>query len=156
SLIEVSNVEFYGSSLFLAPAPTIERDKQGLVLHRVQGAYDRGGKRTNAIEAQQIVEAVTTHAAEDPNHSIGVVTFSMAQRDLVSNLLDERRRTDPVLDSFLHSTSEEVFVKNLENVQGDERDTILISVGYGPRQAGGRLESMHFGPVSSEGGERRL
>jgi len=70
--------------------------------------------------------------------------------------LDEQRRADPVLDEFLKPGHEEVFVKNLENVQGDERDVIFVSVGYGPRQPGSRLDSMNFGPVSSEGGERRL
>jgi very-short-patch-repair endonuclease len=156
SLIEVSNAEFYRSSLFLPPAPTVDRGAQGLLLHRVSGAYDRGGKRTNAIEAQAIVDAAVTHAAEHPDQSLGVVTFSTAQRDLVSDFIEERRRTDPVLDAYLHSATEEVFVKNLENVQGDERDTILVSVGYGPRQVGGPLDSMNFGPVSSDGGERRL
>jgi hypothetical protein len=156
SLIEVSNAEFYESNLFLPPAPSASRAAEGLVLCRVQGAYDRGGKRTNAVEAQAIVEAVASHAAETPEMTVGVVTFSTAQRDLVSNLLDERRRSDPVLDSFLRPRAEEVFVKNLENVQGDERDVILISIGYGPRQPGARLDSMNFGPVSTEGGERRL
>jgi very-short-patch-repair endonuclease len=156
SLIEVSNTEFYGSNLFLPPAPAAERSSEGFLLRRVQGAYDRGGKRTNAVEAQAIIDAVAKHAAETPDLSLGVVTFSTAQRDIVSDFLDERRRTDPVLDTFLESGNEEVFVKNLENVQGDERDVILVSVGYGPRQAGARLDSMAFGPVSSEGGERRL
>jgi very-short-patch-repair endonuclease len=156
SLIEVSNAEFYGSSLFLPPAPTVDRGTQGLLLRRVSGAYDRGGKRTNAVEAQAIVDAIAMHAAQHSDQSLGVVTFSTAQRDLVADFIDERRRTDPVLDAYLHSAVEEVFVKNLENVQGDERDAILVSVGYGPRQAGGRLDSMNFGPVSSDGGERRL
>ena len=116
SLIEVSNAEFYGSSLFLPPAPTVDRGTQGLLLHRVLGAYDRGGKRTNAIEAQAIVEGVVSHAAEHPGDSLGIVTFSTAQRDMVSEFLEERRRIDPVLDSYLHSAAQEVFVKNLENV----------------------------------------
>lgn len=156
SLIEVSNVEFYKSNLFLPPAPVAERGLKGLVVRRIRGAYDRGGKRTNAIEAQAIVEAVASHAEVSPELTLGIVTFSTAQRDLVSDYLDERRRTDPVLDSFLNGGGEETFVKNLENVQGDERDVILVCVGYGPRQAGAPLDSMNFGPVSSEGGERRL
>jgi hypothetical protein len=114
SLIEVSNAEFYGSNLFLPPAPSAARGAEGLVLCRVHGAYDRGGKRTNAIEAQAIVDAVAGHAADTPDMTLGVVTFSTAQRDLVSNLLDERRRSDPLLDSFLRPRAEEVFVKNLE------------------------------------------
>jgi hypothetical protein len=156
SLIEVSNAEFYQSNLFLPPAPSAHRAREGLVLRSVPGAYDRGGKRTNAIEAQAIVDAIANHASDASEMTLGIVTFSTAQRDLVSNLLDERRRSDPILDSFLRRDHEEVFVKNLENVQGDERDVILISIGYGPRQPGAKLDSMNFGPVSTEGGERRL
>lgn len=79
------------------------------------------------------------------------------QRDLIADFLEIRRRQDPALDAFFSNGGiEEVFVKNLENVQGDERDVILISVGYGPRVAGEPLDSMAFGPVSNEGGERRL
>lgn len=156
SLIEVSNAEFYASNLFLPPAPVADRGFQGLIAQRINGAYDRGGKRTNAIEAQAIVDAIVKHANTSPEMTLGVVTFSTAQRDLVSDYLDERRRTNPILDGFLNKEGEEVFVKNLENVQGDERDVILVSVGYGPRQVGSRLESMSFGPVSTDGGERRL
>jgi hypothetical protein len=157
SLIEVSNAEFYESNLFLPPSPSTDRSAEGLVLRRVIGAYDRGGKRTNAIEAQAIVDAMARHAAEEPARSLGVVSFSTAQRDLITDLLDERRRRDPALESFLSEDRvEECFIKNLENVQGDERDVIVISVGYGPRIGGAKLESMNFGPVSSEGGERRL
>jgi superfamily I DNA and/or RNA helicase len=79
------------------------------------------------------------------------------QRDLIADFLEIWRRQDPALDAFFSNGGiEEVFVKNLENVQGDERDVILISVGYGPRVAGEPLDSMAFGPVSNEGGERRL
>ncbi|MDI2076298.1 DUF3320 domain-containing protein [Bradyrhizobium sp. Mp27] len=97
------------------------------------------------------------HARENPTHSLGVVTFSFAQRNLITELLELRRRQDTTLDQFLREgQSEDLFVKNIENVQGDERDVILVSVGYGPAIAGGRLNSMSFGPVNGEGGERRL
>lgn len=157
SLIEVSNAEFY-RRLVLPPAPAATREEDGLVLRRVAGAYDRGGRRTNEIEARAVVAAAAAHAAGRPARSLGIVTFSTAQRDLVSRLLDEARREDGALDKFVatHEGGESLFVKNLENVQGDERDTILISVGYGPREAGRPLDSMAFGPVSGEGGERRL
>jgi len=156
SLIEVSNAEFY-RHLVLPPAPTLDRSDKGLILRRVAGAYDRGGLRTNLVEAQAIVEAAADHARADPRHSLGIVTFSTAQRDLVCDLLDARRREDPALDASLRDAgSEAVFVKNLENVQGDERDVILVSVGFGPREAGKPLDSMAFGPISAEGGERRL
>ena len=72
-------------------------------------------------------------------------------------VLEIARREDEILDAFLREgRSEDVFVKNIENVQGDERDVILISVGYGPSEPNGRLASMSFGPVNGEGGERRL
>jgi hypothetical protein len=158
SLIAVSNEEFYDGRLLMPPSPAATRAVDGLVATRVAGAYDRGGRRTNEIEARALVEAAARHAAERPERSLGIVTFSTVQRDLVSALLDEARRTDPALDGFIAAREggEGLFVKNLENVQGDERDVILISVGYGPREPGGRLDSMNFGPVSSEGGERRL
>ena len=141
----------------MPPAPSVERGSEGLILRRVAGAYDRGGKRINAIEAQAVVGAVVEHARTTPHLSLGVVTFSTVQRDAIGDLLDMRRRDDDVLDAFLHEgTGEDVFVKNLENVQGDERDVIFVSVGYGPRVAGARLDSVGFGPVSGDGGERRL
>ncbi|WP_051335499.1 DUF4011 domain-containing protein [Methylocapsa acidiphila] len=156
SLIEVSNAEFY-KQLIMPPAPTTERKDMGLVCRRIHGAYDRGGARTNPAEAKAIAEAVAAHARGARRLSLGIVTFSTAQRDLVCDQLETKRRDDPILDAFLREGAEEnVFVKNLENVQGDERDVIMISVGYGPREAGKPLESMAFGPVSTEGGERRL
>jgi hypothetical protein len=156
SLIEVSNAEFY-RRLIMPPAPLTERGSEGLVLRRVAGAYDRGGKRNNLIEAEAVANAVAAHARISPNLSLGVVTFSSAQRDAIEDLLEINRRNDEALDSLLQEGKvEDVFVKNLENVQGDERDVIFVSVGYGPRVAGARLDSMTFGPVSSEGGERRL
>ena len=156
SLIEVSNEEFYDGDLVVPPSPHADRSKEGMMLRRVAGVYDRGGKRTNAIEAQAVVAAVAEHAAQRPGQSLGIVTFSTSQRDLIAMLLEEERRKSDTLDAYVRDMTEEVFVKNLENVQGDERDAILISVGYGPVAAGGRLSAMAFGPVSGEGGERRL
>ena len=89
--------------------------------------------------------------------SLGVAAFSKAQSDMLTEVLEIARREDEILDAFLREgRAEDVFVKNIENVQGDERDVILISVGYGPTEPNGRLASMSFGPVNSEGGERRL
>jgi REase_MTES_1575/AAA domain len=156
SLIEVSNDAFYDRRLFLPPSPVSGRDGEGFILKRVLGAYDRGGKRTNEIEAKAIVEALIDHADRNSDKSIGIVTFSTAQRDLILNLVDDARRREPALEGFLNDQVDETFVKNLENAQGDERDHILISVGYGPRAVGGRLDSMNFGPVSTDGGQRRL
>ncbi len=157
SLIEVSNAEFYEQKLFMPPSPSLDRNSEGLTLTRVPGAYDRGGKRTNQIEAEAIVAAVRDHARTSPELSLGVVTFSSAQKALLDDLMEAAQRNDPDLDAFVNrSAADDFFVKNLENVQGDERDTIYISVGYGPRIAGAPLDSMSFGPVSTDGGGRRL
>ena len=156
SLIAVSNAEFY-KHLIMPPAPVAERGSEGLILHRVAGSYDRGGKRNNLIEAEVVANAVAAHARSNPGASLGVVTFSSAQRDAIEDLLEIKRRSDGALDELLREgKDEDVFVKNLENVQGDERDVIFVSVGYGPRVVGARLDSMAFGPVSADGGERRL
>jgi hypothetical protein len=157
SLIQVSNSEFYENALILPPSPLQKNPAYGLRFTRVAGIYDRGGKRDNRIEGDALVARVAEHARTDPQLSLGIVTFSTSQRNLITELLEGARRVDPVLDDFLREgQAEDVFVKNIENVQGDERDVILISVGYGPAQPGGRLSSMTFGPVNQEGGERRL
>jgi hypothetical protein len=123
----------------------------------VDGVYDRGGKRDNRKEGEAIVQRVAEHARNNPTLSLGIGTFSSTQRNLITELLELARRKDAILDGFLREgKAEDVFVKNIENVQGDERDVILISVGYGPSTPGGRLSSMSFGPVNGEGGERRL
>lgn len=162
SLIRVSNVEFYGGNLVLPPSPLQDDDEYGLKFVQVPGAYSSGTKGegrpgANKIEAFELVKAVSEHARKCPNLSLGIVTFSVKQRDMVTELLEYARREDPVLDTFLREgKSEDVFVKNIENVQGDERDVIFISVGYGPHEPGGHLANMRFGPVNGEGGERRL
>ena len=157
SLIRVSNREFYNDELILPPSPLQEDPAYGLIFTKVEGVYDRGGKRDNRKEGEAIVCRVAEHARAYPDQSLGIVTFSSAQKNTITELLELARRTDALLDNFLQEgQSEDLFVKNIENVQGDERDVILVSVGYGPTVAGGRLSSMSFGPVNAEGGERRL
>lgn len=157
SLIRVSNREFYKDGLILPPSPLQDNPDYGLCFTKVDGAYDRGGKRDNRREGEAIVERVCEHARQSPKLSLGVVTFSSAQRNLITELLELARRQDSQLDEFLREgKSEDFFVKNIENVQGDERDVILVSVGYGPIVPGGALTSMSFGPVNGDGGERRL
>lgn len=162
SLIRVSNAEFYGHGLVLPPSPLQLDDNYGLKFVRVPGVYARGGnglgrQGTNRVEAEAVVKAISEHARHWPELSLGAVAFSKAQADMLTEVLELERRRDPVLDAFLREgKSEDVFVKNIENVQGDERDVILITVGYGPQEANGRLSAMTFGPVNGEGGERRL
>ncbi|MCA8930017.1 MAG: DUF3320 domain-containing protein, partial [Alphaproteobacteria bacterium] len=162
SLIRVSNAEFYEGNLVLPPSPLELDDDYGLQFTFVPGAYSSASKGqgragTNKIEAQAVVKAVAEHARKWPTLSLGVVTFSKRQADMMTEILEHARRSDKVLDGFLREgQAEDVFVKNIENVQGDERDVILISVGYGPHEPNGRLASMSFGPVNGDGGERRL
>jgi len=157
SLIRVSNQEFYGDRLILPPSPLQEDPEYGLRFTRVDGVYDRGGRRENRKEGAAIVQRVIEHARQNASLSLGIATFSSTQRNLITELLEVARRRDSVLDEFLHDgKAEDVFIKNIENVQGDERDVILVSVGYGPSAPGGRLGSMSFGPVNVDGGERRL
>lgn len=156
SLIRVSNREFYGDGLILPPSPLQGDPDFGLIFTHARGVYDRGGKRDNRIEAEALISRVAEHAGRFPDQSLGIVTFSMAQANLITELLEYRRRQDTTLDRFLREgRSEDIFIKNIENVQGDERDVILVSVGYGPTVPGGK-PAMSFGPVNNEGGERRL
>jgi hypothetical protein len=162
SLIRVSNAEFYNDSLVLPPSPLQLDPDYGFKFTRVAGVYARGGsglgrKGTNRIEAEAVAAAVAQHAREWPDLSLGVVAFSKTQAMMLTEVLEAQRRKDHVLDAFLREgKAEDLFVKNIENVQGDERDVIMISVGYGPQEPNGRLRAMSFGPVNTEGGERRL
>ncbi len=157
SLMRVSNAEFYEGGLVLPPSPLEKDPAYGLIFTQVDGAYDRGGRRDNRLEGQALVERVVQHARSTPDLSLGIVTFSHAQKNTINELLELARREDTSLDAFLREgRSEDLFVKNIENVQGDERDVILISVGYGPTQPGGVMSGASFGPVNGEGGERRL
>jgi very-short-patch-repair endonuclease/DNA polymerase III delta prime subunit len=155
SLIMLSNHEFYENKLVIFPSPG-SKHRMGLVFHHLQDTvYDRGKTRTNPKEAEAVAEAVLEHARKSPKLSLGVAAFSTAQRQAIQDALEVRRRKHPELEPFFTGHSDEpFFVKNLENVQGDERDVIFISIGYG-RAADGSV-SMSFGPLNNEGGERRL
>ncbi|HEX2533049.1 MAG TPA: DUF4011 domain-containing protein, partial [Chitinophagaceae bacterium] len=155
SLIALSNDEFYENRLVVFPSPG-SKHRLGLVLHQLTGTYyDRGRTRTNPGEAGRVAEAVMEHARTHPALSLGVVAFSTAQRQAIQDALELRRQAAPELETFFRSsTAEPFFVKNLENVQGDERDVIFISVGYGRTEEG--YLSQSFGPLNNEGGERRL
>jgi very-short-patch-repair endonuclease len=156
SLIDVSNREFYNSRLCVIPSPETESEELGLRFRFVEdGEFDRGGSATNRNEARTVVDAVMEHAAKYPTRSLGVGTFSVSQRDAILDELERHRRDNLEFESFFAGDRyEPFFVKNLENIQGDERDVIFISVGYA-KDSEGKL-TMHFGPLSNEGGERRL
>jgi very-short-patch-repair endonuclease len=162
SLIQCSNHLFYENKLVVFPSPEERNENLGLVYNKIANApYERAHTRTNPTEARIIAEAVMMHAAEqlkrDPKErlTLGVAAFSVAQRDAILDQLEIARRAHPGLEEFFATPPHEpFFVKNLENIQGDERDVIFISVGYG-RTAEGYL-AMSFGPVNRDGGERRL
>ena len=155
SLIAVSNSVFYDGGLVCFPSPDGVSPSMGLSFTHVNGEYQRGKKRNNPKEAQAVAEQVLAHARKCPGETLGVVALSVAQRDTILNKLEFMRAEFPELDAFCKEGNEDpFFVKNLENVQGDERDAIFISVGYG-KDAEGYM-SQNFGPVSIEGGERRL
>ena len=152
SLIATSNAEFYGNRLLVLPSPRRRSALLGLSLNRVEGRF-KGS--SNAEEARAVAQAVMRHAQETPGDTLGVAAFSVTQRDAILDAVEALRRESPAAENFFSAhPAEPFFVKNLENVQGDERDAIMISVGYG-RDANNRL-AMRFGPLSAEGGERRL
>ena len=156
SLIAVSNREFYENNLCVVPSPTTITSMHGLHFRFVKGGvYDRGNTATNPVEAKEIANAVIEHAKRQPQKSLGVGTFSVAQRDAIRGELEVLLRAHVELSGyFAPGRPEPFFVKNLENIQGDERDIIFISVGYA-RDSSGYM-AMNFGPLSSLGGERRL
>ncbi len=160
SLIDFSNRHYYEGRLHIFPAAQRKVEGLGVAWHPVlDGVYHSGKSRTNPREAEQLVDhLVETLRRYGPgDRSFGIVTFSMAQQSHIEELLEERRGRIPEIEPHFaadHPRSEPVFVKNLENVQGDERDEILFSIGYA-RDDQGKLR-MHFGPLSLSGGERRL
>ncbi|WP_102958224.1 DUF3320 domain-containing protein [Mangrovicella endophytica] len=156
SLIAVSNTQFYQNKLFIVPSPYTAEAGMGLRFHHVpDGVFDSGGTSVNAVEARTVAEAVIRHAKTNPEQSLGVATFSVSQRRAIQDEIELLRRLNPDTEEFFHAhPSEPFFVKNLENVQGDERDVVMISVGYAKNAQG--YMAMRFGPLGAQGGERRL
>lgn len=157
SLIAFSNHKYYGGRLVTFPSPVTE--DRSVSFHFVKGAYEKGGARVNKPEAKALVADVVGHLKAPgfraSKLTIGIVTFNSEQQKLIEDLLDEERRQDPSLEAyFAESELEPLFVKNLESVQGDERDIMYFSITYGPD--GGGQVSMNFGPMNRTGGERRL
>lgn len=157
SLIAFSNHHYYNSRLVTFPSPVT--DDRAVSLHCVAGCYEKGGARINPPEAKALVADLVARLRSPGFRqsalTIGVVTFNAEQQRLIEDLLDAERRNDPELEHFFsEGLLEPVFVKNLESVQGDERDIMYFSVTYGPDASG--LLSMNFGPLNRSGGERRL
>ncbi len=154
SLIAFSNQEFYENSMLTFPSVNDREKKVRLV--KVEGFFDRGRGRINEGEAKAIVAEIKRRY-QDPeltNQTIGVVTFNISQQTLIEDMLQEEYQKDIVFDKWANAGEEPMFVKNLENVQGDERDVILFSIAFGPDEEGKLL--LNFGPLNKNGGWKRL
>ena len=152
SLIAFSNQNYYEDRL--VTFPSVDDQVQRVTWQQVEGVYDFGKTRTNRAEAEAIVAEAILRMTNQPERSVGIVAFSKTQSDLIEDLLMAKLAECPELELQNQTSYEPIFVKNLENVQGDERDVILFSVCYGPDETG--KVSMNFGPLNKVGGERRL
>ncbi|HYC78423.1 MAG TPA: DUF3320 domain-containing protein, partial [Planctomycetota bacterium] len=156
ALIAFSNDRYYAGRLLTFPGPGGGGDL-GVSLRRTAGVFERSGARINRAEAEAVAAEVVARLTDPArrSRSIGVVTFNRPQQLLIEDLLDAAREAHPEIEPyFTDAAPEPVFVKNLENVQGDERDVMLFSIAYGPDAAG--RTTMNFGPLNRQGGERRL
>lgn len=154
SLIAFSNAQYYEGKLHTFPSVDDRTSKVTLV--QIEGTYDKGRTRSNRSEAEAIVQEVIRRLSDKElsRRSIGIVSFSKVQQNLIEDILTEELAKRPELEELAYQGDEPIFIKNLENVQGDERDVILFSIGYGPDKYG--RVSMNFGPLNNSGGERRL
>lgn len=156
SLIAFSNHHFYRGNLIIFPSPYGQGGKLGIrAVYLADAIYEN---QSNLREARRVVDAVVEHIAHRSNESLGIVTLNIKQRDLIAELLEDRLKPIKGADAYReHWTSEgqPLFIKNLENVQGDERDAIIISTTFG-KPVGSNAVRQNFGPISRQGGWRRL
>ena len=151
-LIAFSNKHFYDGDLVTFPSVRDAAPDAVQLIHVQDGLWS---DRKNLPEARRVAELVVEHYRGKPDKSLGVIAFNTTQQQAIEDAIYELRRSSPVIDVLLkEGTHEPLFIKNLENVQGDERDVILLSFGYGKNEAGKFIKN--FGPVSKLGGERRL
>ncbi|MGV9692904.1 DUF3320 domain-containing protein [Streptomyces sp. NPDC003444] len=155
NLITFSNREFYRNSMVTFPGALDEGNDVGVAFLKADGVYDKGGRRDNRAEADLVADRVLHHFDTRPGRTLGVVALSQAQASAIDHAVQQARLKRPDLDHcFTEDRLDGFFVKNLESVQGDERDVMIMSVGYGP-DAYGRL-GLNFGPINKAGGWRRL
>ena len=157
SLISVSNVEFYDSGLVTFPDFREPLENEGVRFTYVSnGNYERSTTRKNTNEAQVVVDAIFEHIKVSPSKSLGVATFSVAQKEAIEERLLQTQAQRDALDEFnrMHP-KEQFFIKNIERIQGDERDCIFISIGYG-KAVNSASDSINFGPLNQGGGDKRL
>ena len=155
-LIAFSNKEIYNNELTTFPSVVKKEKDIGVeYIYVPDGIYDRGAKKDNRIEAQKVVELIFEHIKQYPDRSLGVITFSGTQQSAIDSCLQAVRLVNPEFEKFFSEDKENpFFIKNLENVQGDERDTIIFSIGYAKDSKG--VMYMNFGPLNRIGGYRRL
>ena len=157
-LIKFSNRHIYNDDLVVFPGAFEDASDTGVTLRKVDGEYRNG---TNRIEMEEVVSAVLEFMKRQPDRSLGVVTLNQKQRDLLTERLDQEidksRAASDYVEAWKQNRDglEAFFIKNLENVQGDERDTIFISTVYGPEKQGGPVAN-RFGPINGVAGQRRL
>lgn len=155
SLIAFSNRRFYDQNLILFPSPNASSPDLGVKYNYLANGVYSG--RTNRPEADRVVEGIIQHMRSRQNESLGVATFNTTQRDLIEELLDAQLKKDPEAQAYISKwkdSAEPFFVKNLETVQGDERDCIMISFTYGRDERGSLFQ--RFGPINGTNGHRRL
>ncbi|NJR74802.1 MAG: hypothetical protein HC773_16505, partial [Scytonema sp. CRU_2_7] len=153
-LITFSNRHFYDFKLVTFPNPVQNPDLGVWFKHVPDGIYDRGGRRDNRREAQVVAQLALEHFQHFPDQSLGIIAFSEAQADAIQEQIEILGKDYPDLETFCSDNSPRFFLKALETIQGDERDVILLSVGYA-RDSQGKLY-LNFGPLNRQGGERRL
>jgi very-short-patch-repair endonuclease len=156
SLIAFSNKAFYDSNLVIYPSPHSESHELGIKFVRVPRG--RFAEQRNIEEAEAVVKAIEHHVLHSPHESLGVVSMNIKQKEQIERMLEERSKESAALREALEvnkTAHEPLFIKNLENVQGDERDVIYISSTYGPMEIGGRVPQ-RFGPINGPDGWRRL
>ena len=157
SLIAFSNSHYYDNSLVTFPCA--ETKESAVSLHKIDGLYSKGKNRNNIKEANAVADYIVERLSDKrKKYTIGVVTLNSEQQRCIEDCLDDRRRQYPHLEPFFQGNKnyDPIFIKNLESVQGDERDIIIISLGYGPVEPLAKTMSMNFGPLNKQGGERRL
>jgi hypothetical protein len=157
-LIRFSNRLVYNDDLVVFPSATESMPGMGVEFRAVEGLYKSG---TNAVEAREMVETAIWFMKNDPNRSLGIVTLNQKQRELIFEEMEYALSRDPAAAGYVEDWGErndgleQFFIKNLENVQGDERDVIFIGTVYGPEQPGARV-MQRFGPINGVAGKRRL
>lgn len=153
-LISFSNKNFYDNNLITFPSSQPDKPGIGVDYCYVDGTFDHH-THANFKEAEYIVDLIYKNIEEYPERSLGVVAFSSSQQNLIEELLYKRRKQNSSKEFFFDLDKKEpFFIKNLETVQGDERDTIIFSIAYA-KDSQGRLIH-NFGPLNRVGGERRL